>query len=382
VQQQDNDTSDTAYFSFRANTVLKQRDPIMAFTQLPPGHTEGVSSLTFTSDNRVMCSTSLDETAILWDMRSHTAMATLKAHDEAVNSCVVFNNSQSLATCSDDNTVRVWDYRRLDAPIYAMAGFRDGVNKMAVSGDSTLMYSACDDGLVYVHKALEGGEPIDKFMVAGDTVNDIVVVQVDPATAAQHDGGGFSELVLTGSEDGAIRSWKGGDGVLLRQMFDAAHQGDEQPAVPAVPDSDDEDGESAANLPDVFTRLIQSADSFEAPVNHITTGNGIVFAAMAESVYSIALDPVTLQLTGDAQVLSGHRDYVHAVLPAANGVLYTVSDDTMLIQWDPTEGKAVRRVKLHDEMVMAAALGDDVLASGCEDSSIRIWQLPLTTETL
>ena len=313
--------------------------------ELQPAGGLGISSLQISPDQLTLCSTSLDGTATLWDLHTQQQIATLKHHTDAVN-CSLFTNDKQVMTGGDDRLVVTWDARDLSKPFHVLTGFHDGVNKMCLGASTPTLYTAADDGIVYVH-GLREGLPLElRFMVSEATANDITCIAGNP------------DIVLTCSEDHAIRSWKTGP---VRQ---AEEGGDD--------------------------RLLDSLDAFENPVNHILlVGQKRLYAASSECAVLLPFDPETGHF-GDAETaigFVGHSDYIRG-LEVAGDRLFTVSDDQTLIEWNAATGEMIRRVKLHNDMIMGMALVRDPanreqpthLVSGCEDGSIRVWNLPFATE--
>ena len=319
--------------------------------QIGNAHDSGISSLVIAPDVTTLCSTSINHTAALWDTRSFAKIADLVAHTDSVNGALFLTGGTVVATCSDDRTVLLWDNRQLREPSTIIRGFHDGVNRMIEH--EGLLISAADDGQVYIHSlyGTEGAlapEPpmVDRFWVATNTVNDVLVHPSDPT------------VLLTCSEDCAVRSWR----LLLK------------------PDATTDD------------RLIVSLDEFENPVNHMAVRQNWLFVACSECVFGMDLtvEPTGNTFGSESKVFSHHNDYVRGIEFLSDSVFLTISDDTTCVEWDAVSTLPVRQIKLHDEIVMAmtvrrpsGVLGPpDMLVTGCEGGHIRFWALPFTTETL
>lgn len=264
------------------------------FTQLPNAHTEVVTSLVFSphvaadggdGSGGLLCSTSGDDTAALWDLRAGNGasqrVAHLTGHHLGPVNHALFHPVQTymLLTASDDRSIACWDLRRPDRAVGKISGFQEGVNKMLwlpVSsvgcGNGSLgsgwnVVSACDDGHVYVHALVlpdssdtgatatttapggatavasatgimattgttlvpQIGALVDKFRVSTSTVNDIVLAPKSTTT------------LITASEDCALRSWSLRPGQQYTNT-----------TVGMMED-----------------RLLATLDEFENPVNHV-----------------------------------------------------------------------------------------------------------------
>jgi WD40 repeat protein len=301
-------------------------------------HIECVFGLTVSPDAKVLCTCSQDGTAGLFEVESLESIARLEGHRDAVNGAT-FCEEHFLMTCSDDRTVRVWDIRQLQrGPVGMLGGFADGVNRALFlpkvsEGAHSRIISACDDGLVYVHDAATMNL-IDKFLVAGNTVNDLVLCPGD--------------VLVTCAEDCAVRSWR---------LQGAGGGGD-----------DEEDG-----------RMIMSFDEFDSAVNHIAQHNGWMFAAVAEHVFSFEFDPLTGIFGDGARTFSCHRDFVRGILfSPLTGTMLTISDDGSCVEWDMSSGEAIRQVQIHGSYVMAADMTSDgaVLITGDDLGVVKLWRLP------
>lgn len=315
-------------------------------------HSEGITSLQCDSSGNILCSTSSDNCANLWDLRSFNLVGSLKGHSDTVNFSIFSEDGNQLLTCSDDKTVMLWDCRELSEPTIVIKGFRDGVNKaLTAEVDGTLcVVSAVDDGYVYVNKALDGSLH-DCFWAATSTLNDLLL---DPSDHS---------VLLTCSEDCAIRTWR------LGQL---------PPKVENKPNEDDEFTQEPE-------RLVASLDEFENPVNHIALHDGWLYAACAECVFST--EYAAGQFGTSAKGFACHTDYVRGIEFLEGGTMYTTSDDATVVEWCLQTCSPRRQLKVHDTFTMAMTStralvpgAQRTLITGCEDGTIRFWSLPFLTE--
>ncbi|MFQ5864544.1 MAG: AAA family ATPase [bacterium] len=72
------------------------------------GHTQVVACCHLSRDNRVAVSGSTDGMAVIWDLRSGTAMHYLRKHESQVTCCAVCSGSDRVLIGSLDLTVKVW----------------------------------------------------------------------------------------------------------------------------------------------------------------------------------------------------------------------------------------------------------------------------------
>jgi len=80
-----------------------------ACLQMLEGHSDGVMSVTFSHDSKLLASASYDKTVRIWDVGTGFLQQTLEGHSDGVMSVAFSHDSKLLASASYDETVRIWD---------------------------------------------------------------------------------------------------------------------------------------------------------------------------------------------------------------------------------------------------------------------------------
>ncbi|MEP0883716.1 serine/threonine protein kinase [Trichocoleus sp. ST-U3] len=72
------------------------------------GHSQWISSVTFSPDGQTLASSSGDKTLKLWDVGTGKELQTLKEHSDEIFSVAFSPDGQTLATGSKDKTIKIW----------------------------------------------------------------------------------------------------------------------------------------------------------------------------------------------------------------------------------------------------------------------------------
>lgn len=96
------------------------------------GHSDAVTSVSFSPNNKLIASASADGTVILWK-EDGSLYKKLEGHNIEVNSVSFSPNNELLASASLDNRVIFWNYQ--GEIVRTISGYRGGINRLVFSPD-------------------------------------------------------------------------------------------------------------------------------------------------------------------------------------------------------------------------------------------------------
>jgi tricorn protease-like protein len=135
---------------------------------------------------------SADNTARVWDAKTHLQLAVLKGHMNSVTSVAVSADGARIITGSDDNTVRVWD-AKTHLQLAALKGHTGSVTSVAVSPDGARIVTGSSDSTARVWDA----ETFAELAVLKGHTGSVTKVAVTPDGAR----------IVTGAGDTTARVW-------------------------------------------------------------------------------------------------------------------------------------------------------------------------------
>lgn len=150
--------SSSADKTLRISVVKSSSDspaPTVSLLQELEGHEQGVSDLAFSSDSKYLVSASDDKTLRLWDIETGSLIKTLSGHTNYAF-CVNFNpQSNMIVSGSFDETVRIWDVKSAKC-LKVLPAHSDPVTAVDFNRDGSLIVSSSYDGLCRIWDAATG----------------------------------------------------------------------------------------------------------------------------------------------------------------------------------------------------------------------------------
>jgi WD40 repeat protein/serine/threonine protein kinase len=294
------------------------------------GHTDNVSSVTFSPNGRYALSGSSDKTLRLWEVASGREVRCFEGHTDNVTSVAFSPDGCYALSGSKDKTLRLWDVM-MEREVRRFNGYE--VNSVAFSPDG--LYALSGDGYVVIDTAgdictdttarlwrVATGREVRRFK--GHT-------SIVCSVAFLPDG----RYVLSGSDDDTLRLWEVATGREVRRFKGHTRRVD-----------------SVAFSPDGRYALSGSWDK-TVRLWEVETGREVRrFEGHTQSVNSVAFSP------DGRYALSG-------------------SWDKTLRLWDAATGQEVRRFEGHTDDVNSVAFSPDghYSLSGSSDQTLRLWEL-------
>jgi len=268
---------------------------------------------------------------------------TLPGHSSFVNSLAISPDGKTLASGSWDQTIKIWNLETGEF-IGTLTGHSDRVNSVTISGDGKLLASGSSDETIKFWN-LYTGELLFTFPGHSMEVNSVAISPNGQVIAS------------SGGADNTIKLWNLRTGELLRTL--RGHL-DNVNAVVFSPDGKilaSGSSDATSKVWDVESgKLLRTLSSLNVGVNSVAIGPDGQILASVSNDYTIKLR--NLQTGSLLRILNSNSDRGKGV-PSLE-----MNEGLHILQNYVSRGDSV-----------AISRDGLTLASGCEDNTIKIWNL-------
>jgi len=371
------------------------------------GHTDNVTSVTFSPDGNHLASSSDDETVRLWDVNTHTQRAILTGHNSWVSSVAFSPEGRTLASGGGgDETVRFWDVATTtlkailpehENDIVHLAFSPNGNTLASVTDNTVYLWDTTNyERRMTITRNIDNGDiNFVAFSPSGDT---LATGNWDDTVSLWYVATGELKATLTGhtahvqsvafSPDGNTLASGSSDGTVCLWDVETAtykttliRHKDWVKSVAFSPD-----GNTIASSSTDGTVCFWDAVSHDcvATLNgHITEFASIAFSPDGQTLASGGWDKkVHLWDVASAKLkvsFTGHADEIRAVAFSSDGSTLASTggfDDPTIRLWDPNSGKLKTRLVGHGwggVNAIAFSSVNRLIASAGSDGRTCLW---------
>src|SRR6266704_1338694 len=333
-------------------------------------HTDNVTTLTFSPDERTLASGSWDGSVKLWDLE-RGALLWMDRHTNSINAVAFAPDGRLLASGGDDALVQLWDATS-GTNVQALAGQGGAVYALAWSPDGKLLASSGFDGRIRVWE-LQGTQPATCVQTLPGHTHWVTGLAFAPDGAQ----------LASASWDRTVRLWDMASGGCLQTL--TGHT-DRMLRVAWSPD-----GRMLASAG--FDQTIWLWDvernSYQAALHgHTADVYAIVFTPDSRSLLSGSEDGTVrvwdVESGQCVRIMQGYAVSLYDIAWSPDGTQLASGGTDMLVTiWDVASGTSRRVLRGHSQIVHGVTWSPDgrLLASSGWDNTIRLWD-PATSACL
>ena len=339
------------------------------------GHSEGIRSVAFSPDNKIVASGSDDKTVKLWSIETGQCLDTLGGHKNWVRSVAFSPDGKFIVSGSDGQTVKLWSVETHQC-LQTFQAYRNAIWSVSFSPNGKHLVSGNEDKTVRLwdletekYKTLEGH---------GNWVRSVVF-----------DSSG--NRIVSGSEDKTVKIWDSETGKEIRTFKKQEHRlwavafspngkfiasSGEGPAVNLYSASTDECIDLHGHTDGIWAIAFSSDGALIASGSDDKTVKlwDVEEAWISNDSAKSSANFISLPLEEEKD--KGHEHWVRSLAFSPDGqILASGSEDKTIKLWDVKTGKYLNTFKGHDDKIRSVAFSPNgkLIASGSDDQLVMLW---------
>ncbi|MBW4659063.1 MAG: hypothetical protein KME15_10335 [Drouetiella hepatica Uher 2000/2452] len=323
------------------------------------GHTNGISEIIFSPDDRYLASSSFDQTVKIWNIDMGQCWRTLQGHNEKINGVAFSPDGKLVASGADDHTVKLWDWNTGQC-LKTFQGYTDAIKSIALNLSGQILASAHEDKTIKLWD-LKTGQVLKTLQAHSDL---IWAVNFSP------DG----TLLASASADLTVKLWNWD----TEQCITCSGHKNWVWSVDFHPQGQYfATGSYDKTIKIWDTRTGICVKTFS---EHNSAGLCVHFSPDGKYLISSSFDQrirVWNVETGIClRVLEGHRDRIWQVVFSGDGqTLASCGHDQSIKLWNIQTGECLNTLTGHQGAVTTVSFSPNskTLVSGSFDHTLKIW---------
>ncbi|KAK3942456.1 hypothetical protein QBC46DRAFT_426235 [Diplogelasinospora grovesii] len=322
------------------------------------GHSDVVTSATFSPDSKNIVSASWDKTVKIWDAAAGRCLKTLLGHSGQVNSVVFSPDSRQVTSASGDGTVKVWDVATGQC-VQTLQGSGGYSKSVAFSPNSNNIASAMD--LTVTIWAVATGQRLRMLKGHIDQVASV---------AFSSD----SKNVVSASRDETVKIWDVTTGQCLLTL-----KGHSWHVFSAVFSPSSKQVVSASEDRTIKIWDVAASQCVLTLKGHKYGATSVAFSPDSKQIASASEDrTIMLWDASTGQCMQTIKDHsiARSVAFSPNSKQLVSAWDCTIKIWDVTANQCQRMpLEDHSRAVSSVAFSPDIrqAASSSYDGTIKIW---------
>ncbi|NEP59465.1 MAG: hypothetical protein F6K31_21040 [Symploca sp. SIO2G7] len=360
------------------------------------GHTDWVSSVSFSPDGELIASGSKDNSIKLWNKDGKELNPIKEAHEDGVYSISFSPDGKMIASAGADNQVKLWSRNGVllktltghSNRVYHLSFSPDGQTLATASWDNTIKLWSQDGTLL---KTLTGHSKLfgvsfspDNQLIAGTSADGTIKLWSQDGTLLKTLTGhsqtvtsvSFSpdgQRLASASVDNTIKLWSR-DGKLIDTF-----KGHSKPVLSVSFSLDNKTLASASEDNTVKLWHLNGTGKVETLKGHGNFVQDVKFSPDSKTLASASADNTIKIWSAQSmpQEIKGHNKAVSGVSFSPDGqTIATVSWDNTIKLWSRDRILLQAIAQAHNEPILSVSFSHDgeLLATASEDKTVKLWQ--------